>query len=260
MAKGLVPSWSETQGQVVLITGAGSGIGRAAAELFAERGALVVAADRSESGAETAEKIRAAGGTACFVRADVSVETEVEAMVAITLDRYGALDAAFNNAGVAPPVGPLETIGAADWERALAVNLRGVWLCMKYELAVMVPRRAGSIVNTSSVAGVAGCPGSAGYAAAKHGVVGLTRSAAAEHGRHGVRVNAIAPGLTETGMLRHLRDIEHLDVAGAAAGTPLGRIAEPREIAEAAYWLASPRASFVTGHVLSVDGGETAAP
>ncbi|MGI5132445.1 SDR family NAD(P)-dependent oxidoreductase [Pseudonocardia sp. CA-107938] len=244
---------------VVLVTGAGSGIGRAAAELFAQRGAAVVAADRDDTGTETVRLIEAHGGTATSVQVDVSREHDVEQMVHAAVTTYGRLDVAFNNAGVAPPIGPVEQLDPDSWDRAQAVNLRGVWLCMKHELAVMVPRGHGAIVNTASVAGLVGNPGSAAYSAAKHGVIGLTRSAAAEHGRHGIRVNALAPGLTRTRMLRHLEEVERLDVAAAAAATPLGRAADPREIAEAAVWLASPLASYVTGHVLTVDGGETCA-
>jgi NAD(P)-dependent dehydrogenase (short-subunit alcohol dehydrogenase family) len=247
------------EGAITVVTGAGSGIGRAAAELFAEQGAAVVVADLTEeAGVATVAAITAAGGEAIFVRTDVSVEADVEAMVRSALSAYGRLDAAFNNAGIAPPVVPTEGLSVDAWDNAVAVNLRGVWLCMKHELKAMLMTGRGSIVNTSSVAGLVGNPGSAAYSAAKHGVVGLTRSTAAEHGRHGIRVNAIAPGLTRTSMVQRLIDEEGMDAAALAAASPLGRMAEPREIAQAALWLASPLSSFVTGHVLAVDGGETA--
>lgn len=243
---------------MVLVTGGGSGIGRAAAVLFAESGATVVVADIAEQDGEAAvSDIVSAGGAATFVRADVSVEADVENLVRAAERTYGQLDIGFNNAGVALASGVMtEQLDTDTWDRSAEVNLRGTWLCMKYELGVMRPRLRGAIVNTSSVAGLGGLRGGAAYSAAKHGVVGLTRSAAAEYGPHGIRVNAIAPGMTRTAMTRGFIDNER--VTALVSSTPLRRVAEPREIAQAALWLASPMASFVTGHVLAVDGGETA--
>ena len=240
------------------MTGAGSGIGRATAELFAEQGAAVVVADLDSTGEETAAAITAAGGIATFVRTDVSQESDVAAAVAAAEAAYGPLDAAFNNAGVGAPRAAFEEDDAADWDRLMSVNLRGVWLCMKHELAVMVPRKSGTIVNTSSVAGVVGTAGLAAYTAAKHGVVGLTRTAAVEHGCNGIRVNALAPGLTNTALVKDLVDDPDVDMNELFAVTPLGRMAEPSEIAEAALWLTSSKSSYVTGHVLVADGGFTA--
>jgi NAD(P)-dependent dehydrogenase (short-subunit alcohol dehydrogenase family) len=245
-------------GRVALVTGGASGIGRATAELFAERGAAVVVADVSEAGEETVAAITAAGGQATFVHGDVSVEADVEAMVEVAESVYGGLDAAFNNAGIGVPLEPFEELDSDRWARVLAVNLGGVCLCMKHELAVMVPRGRGTIVNTSSVAGLVGTPQSAPYTAAKHGVVGLTRTAALEHGRNGIRVNAIAPGFTRTPMVKELFENPSSEIEQLLALSPLGRVAEPGEIAEAALWLTSPASSFVTGHVLVVDGGFTA--
>ena len=257
-------------GRVALVTGGASGIGRAAAQLFAEQGAAVVVADLSDAGAETAAMIKAAGGDATFIQGDVSVETDVQAMVQAAERVYGGLDAAFNNAGItdfSPP--PFEEQSSDSFDRVIAVDLRGVWLCMKHELAVMAPRGRGTIVNTSSVAGLTGTPRSAPYTAAKHGVIGLTRAGAVEHGRNGIRVNAIAPGFTRSGHAEDLLSKMGPDAAPMvaqmvaaveqmAAAYPLGRMAEPREMAEAALWLTSPASSFVTGHVLVVDGGFTA--
>jgi NAD(P)-dependent dehydrogenase (short-subunit alcohol dehydrogenase family) len=257
-------------GRVALVTGGASGIGRAAAELFAEQGAAVVVADLSDAGADTVAAIKAAGGDATFVQGDVSIEADVRAMVQAAETLYGGLDAAFNNAGItdfSPP--PFEEQSSESFDRVIAVDLRGVWLCMKHELAVMAPRGRGTIVNTSSVAGLTGTPRAAPYTAAKHGVIGLTRAGAVEYGRNGIRVNAIAPGFTRSGNAEDLLSKMGPDAAPMvaqmvaaveqmAAAYPLGRMAEPREMAEAALWLTSPASSFVTGHVLVVDGGFTA--
>lgn len=245
--------------RVALVTGAASGIGRAAAELFAEQGAAVIASDRDAAGAETVAAITEAGGRATFLQADVSVEADVEALVRTAESVYGELDAAFNNAGIGGmPMLPFQELDVDSWERMISTNLRGVYLCMKHELAVMVPRGRGTIVNTASVAGLIGTPQAAAYTAAKHGVIGLTRAGAVEHGPHGIRVNAIAPGFTRTAMVEPLFELPGFDIESMLAGLPLGRIAEPREMAEAALWLTSPASSFVTGHVLVADGGFTA--
>ncbi|ARJ04179.1 short chain dehydrogenase [Cnuibacter physcomitrellae] len=253
------PGARQLEGSVSLITGGGAGIGRATALLFAEEGAAVVVADRDAVAAlDVADEIAAEGGTALGLHVDVADEQSVRDLVDAAVARFGKLDSAFNNAGIAPPGAAVQDINAEDWDLVQRVNLRGVWLCLTYELKHMLARGTGSIVNSASVAGLVGNPGSAGYSAAKHGVIGLTRTAAAEHGRHGVRINAIAPGLTGTEMVRRLMAEGVIDPETATARMPLGRLAEPREIAEAALWLASPRSSFVTGSVLTVDGGETA--
>jgi NAD(P)-dependent dehydrogenase (short-subunit alcohol dehydrogenase family) len=243
--------------KVVLITGGATGIGRATALAFAERAATVVVGDVDPRARETVRFIHEAGGTALFVSTDVTVASEVDNLVRQTVDTYGGLDVAFNNAGVLPPTGPLLEQTEADWDKTINVDLKGVFLCLKAEIAHMVTRGGGSIINTASVAGVIADPGMSPYVAAKHGVIGLTRAAALDYAAAGVRVNALAPGLVETPMTKGWLDDPTMR-AVVTANSPLGRPAQPEEIAGMVLYLASPLASFATGGVYLVDGGQTA--
>jgi NAD(P)-dependent dehydrogenase (short-subunit alcohol dehydrogenase family) len=245
-------------GKTALVTGAASGIGSATARAFAREGARVVVADTDATGGEkTVAEITAAGAEARFLRADVTREAEVEALIAAAV-AWGGLDCAVNNAGITGQPGGLHDLSLDAWNRTLAVNLTGVFLCMKHELPVMQQRRAGAIVNVASGAGVVATPGLAAYCASKHGVLGLTKTAALENARTGVRVNALCPGSTDTPMLRAsmARDpgLEKL----IRMSLPGGRLGTPEEIAEAAVWLCSDRASFVSGESMLVDGGSVA--
>lgn len=255
------------QDKVVLITGAGGGIGRAAALAFARGGARVMATDLSEPAARTtAEMIREAGGDAQSRAVDVTRGDQVAAMVDATVQTFGGLDCAFNNAGVEEENDKIADVDEALFERVMAINVKGVWLCMKYQLVVMAARGSGSIVNTASVAGLIGAPKRAAYAASKHAVVGMTKSVAAEYARRGIRVNTVCPGIIRTTMME--RAIEQVARAGGAseekqrqfhaAMHPMGRVGEANEVANAVLWLASDASSFVTGHQLAVDGGLTA--
>lgn len=245
-------------GKSVLVTGAGSGIGRATATAFAAEGARLIVCDVNDSaGQGTVALIRERGGEAEFVHSDVSRATDCAAMVERALSRFGRLDVAFNNAGINLQVAPIAEVDEGDWQKILGVNLTGVFLSMKYEIPAMKRSGGGRIINTASVGGLIGTAGITPYCATKHGVVGLTKSAALDHIKDGIRINAICPGGTLTPMLTEwFKDPE---VARAkVAETPIGRMAEPSEIARAVLFLASEESSFMVGHALVADGGLTA--
>lgn len=245
-------------GEVALVTGAGGGIGAATAALFAAEGARVVVVDITGTAAEaTAAAITADGGEAVGVAADVTDEAQVEAAVAVAIDRWGRLDVAHNNAGTSGQPSAFTDLSLDDWNRVVSLNLTGVFLCMKHEIPAMRRGGGGAIINTASVGGVIGTAGVTAYCATKHGVVGLTKSAALDHVKDGIRINAVCPGGTMTAMLREWFTQPGVEEA-ARAGTPIGRMAEPGEIARAVLFLASPEASFVVGHALVADGGLTA--
>jgi NAD(P)-dependent dehydrogenase (short-subunit alcohol dehydrogenase family) len=242
---------------VALVTGAGSGIGRATAQLLAKRGLVVALTDIDEAtGQHTERLIAEADGEASFVRADASDEAQMEAAVSFTLDTFGALDVAVNNAGFARVGDRIHEVSQKDWDDVMAVVLRGVWLCMRAEIAAMLEQGGGSIVNVASIAGLAGSGNRSGaYSAAKHGVVGLTRTAALEYARDGIRVNAVCPGQIATPRVE-ARIASDPEMAQRLVGAhPMGRLGRVEEVAEAIAWLCSPASSFVNGHPLAVDGG-----
>lgn len=246
-------------GRVVAITGGTGGIGKATARLCASRGARIVIADIDEGEGEALVKtIVSEGGQAAFVRTDVSCEDDVRAMVDFAVSEFGGLHASFNNAGVNTGNAYITDLPLDQWQRGLAINLTGVFLCMKHQLAWMLEHGGGAILNTSSTAGAVGLPMSPDYVAAKHGVVGLTRAAAVEVSGKGVRVNAILPGATETPIFLDALETNTSLRAITEAGHPIGRIAQSMEMAEAAAWLLSDAASFITGACIPVDGGFTA--
>jgi NAD(P)-dependent dehydrogenase (short-subunit alcohol dehydrogenase family) len=245
-------------GKVALVTGAASGMGLATAQAFAEAGAAVVLADFKEDAVRTAaEKLVAAGHKAIAVRCDVSDDAQVAAMVDRAVAEFGRLDAAFNNAGVMARIAPTADSTRDDWDRVIGVNLRGVWSCMKHELRQMERQGSGAIVNNASVGALTGNPGIGSYIASKHGVVGLTRTAALEYVKRGIRVNAVNPGLIDTQIARDVVAGSEDAYAEIAKNVPIGRAGRPEEIASAVLWLCSPGASYVVGHALTVDGGMT---
>ncbi|KWF30988.1 glucose 1-dehydrogenase [Burkholderia pseudomultivorans] len=244
--------------RVALVTGGASGIGRATAIAFAQRGAAVVVADANvRDGAETARYIDShCGAQSLYIEVDVTDAASVQRMIGATLERFGRLDYAFNNAGVPDRAASLRVSTQENWDRVMSVNLAGVWQCMKAELDHMLKAGGGAIVNNSSRSGLVGIPSDGVYGAAKHGVIGLTKAAAIEFASRGIRVNAVCPGLVETALTR-ARFGDEL-AARAESANPLGRMAQPEEIAEAVVWLCSDAASFVVGVALPVDGGATA--
>jgi NAD(P)-dependent dehydrogenase (short-subunit alcohol dehydrogenase family) len=245
-------------GKVALVTGAASGMGLATVQAFAEAGAAVVLADFKEDAVKAAaEKLAAAGHQALAVRCDVSDDAEVAAMVERAVSAFGRLDAAFNNAGVMARIAPTADSSREDWDRVIGINLRGVWSCMKHELRQMELQGSGAIVNNASVGALTGNPGIGSYIASKHGVVGLTRTAALEYVKHGIRVNAVNPGLIDTQIARDVVEGDEQAYAEIAQHVPIGRAGRPEEIASAVLWLCSPGASYVVGHALTVDGGMT---
>ena len=250
------------EGKIALVTGGGSGIGRATAILFAREGAKVMVTDLNGDAAErTKEEIIARGGEAAAVQADVSSDEDARAMVKATVETFSGLDIAFNNAGIEGLISPAHEYPLEDWRRILDINLTGVWLGMRYQIPWMRENGGGSIVNTASILGLVGAANAPAYTATKHGVIGLTKSAAIENAKDGIRVNAVSPGYIETPLVME---------RGVQAGKdeavleelislhPMGRLGQPEEIAEAVVWLASDAASFVTGHALAVDGGYVA--
>jgi NAD(P)-dependent dehydrogenase (short-subunit alcohol dehydrogenase family) len=247
---------AEFQGKVALVTGGTSGIGRDTAVLFAKAGAKVVVSGRREpEGNETVTQVRAAGGEGLFVKADVSKASDVDSLIQTTVQHFGRLDIAFNNAGIEGVWVPIVRQSEEDWDQTIAINLKGVWLCLKYELRQMLKQgTGGAIVNMASISGIMGSVGAGAYTASKHGVVGLTKTAALENAKSGIRINAVCPGVIETPMAERLFSVPavHKYVLDCH---PVGRFGKPAEIADAVLWMCSDGASFMTGQTLVLDGG-----
>jgi NAD(P)-dependent dehydrogenase (short-subunit alcohol dehydrogenase family) len=245
----------QLQGKIALVTGGGSGIGRATSLRLAREGAKIMIADYVPDSAErTVKMIKEAGGEASCLAADVSVTKQVEAMIAKTVETYGRIDCAFNNAGIEGKMGSTVDCSEENFDRTIAINLKAVWLCMKYEIPQMLKQGGGSIVNTASIAGLVGFEGLPAYNASKHGVIGLTRTAALEYATKNIRVNCVCPGVIRTPMVERLLDSGGMNETEMQAGEPVGRFGKPEEIGEGVLWLLSDAASFVTGHPLVIDG------
>jgi NAD(P)-dependent dehydrogenase (short-subunit alcohol dehydrogenase family) len=246
------------ENKVALVTGAGSGMGLATAKAFAESGASVTLADWNEKAVRSAtEELAAQGHKALAIHCDVADDAQVEAMVEQTVATFGRLDAAYNNAGVQNIVAETADAPREDFDRVMAINLRGVWSCMKFELRQMRKQGSGAIVNCSSLGGLVGAPGRGTYHAAKHGVIGLTKSAALEYVSRGIRINAVCPGIINTPMVAGMLATQAEAMKELMKDVPIGRLGRAEEIADAVLWLCSPAASFVIGHALAVDGGFT---
>jgi len=244
------------ENKVAIVTGAGSGIGRTCALAFAKEGARVVVADVvAEGGEETVRMIKESDGDAIFAKTDVTKAADVEAMVNKAIETYGRLDCAHNNAGISSFIHPTAEFIEEEWDRIMSINLKGVWLCMKYEIPQMLKQGKGTIVNTASVAGLVGIKGRADYVTTKHGVVGLTKAAALDYAQDGIRINAICPGSIRTPLVEDIFARDPEAEALHLANEPIGRLGTPEEVASAVVWLCSDSASFVTGHAMAADGG-----
>jgi len=247
------------ENKVAIITGGSFGIGRAAAIAFVKRGAKVVVADWIEDKEnETIKQIEALGGESLFVKCDVSKDIDVKDMVDKTITKFGRLDYAFNNAGVEGASAITHECTEENWERTIDVNLKGVWLCMKYEIPQILKQGKGAIVNNASIAGLVGFQGIPAYVASKHGVIGLTQNAALEYAKSGIRVNSVCPGVIKTPMIDRFTGKEKSVEKQFESMEPIGRMGQPEEVAEAVIWLCSDASSFVTGDAMPVDGGWTA--
>jgi NAD(P)-dependent dehydrogenase (short-subunit alcohol dehydrogenase family) len=249
----------DMKGKVALVTGGGSGIGRGTSFAFARKGAVVAVADVvGEAAEETVRRIQRDGGKALSIKCDVSKSPEVKAMVDKTVEAFGRLDYAFNNAGIIGEDASIADYGEEVWDRVLAIDLKGVWLCMKYEIPIMLHQGGGVIVNTASMCGHIGTAGFSAYTAAKHGVVGLTKTVALEYAKSGIRVNALCPGGIRTEMVEEIIRVAPEKEQGYIDLHPMGRMGKVEEVAEAVVWLCSDAASFMTGSSLIIDGGVTA--